>query len=71
MTELLMKIFMNDRYWKNKLDKLQALMLGAEFKYKKAARLHRECADLHFEYKLARLNFEKAWKQYKDKMGWL
>lgn len=70
MTELLMRVFNRKEYWKRKVAEMHDLMLGAEFRYKKASKGHRKCADLHFEYKLARLNLEKAWQKYSKARGY-
>ena len=70
MTELLMKVFNRKEYWKRKVAELHDILLGAEFRYKKAVRWHKKCSDLAFEYKLARLNLEKAWAEYTKARGY-
>lgn len=70
MTELFMKVFMRKEYWKRKVEELHNIMMGAEFRYKKAVKDHRKCSHLNFEYKLARLNFEKAFQEYQKARGY-
>ncbi len=70
MTELLMRIFNKKEYWNKKVTEMYNIMRGAEFRYNQAVKNHRKRADLHFEYKLARLNLEKAWQQYSKARGY-
>ena len=70
MTELLMKVFNKKEYLRRKAQEMYDIMVGAEFRWRKAIRLHQKSADLSFEYKLARLNFEKAFQQYQKARGY-
>lgn len=70
MTELLLRVFNKKEYWKREMNKLHDIMVGAEFRWRKAIRWHEKSADLSFEYKLARLNFEKAFQQYQKARGY-
>ena len=69
MTELLLKVFNKKEYWRRKAQEMHNIMVGAEFRWRKAIKLHRKSADLSFEYKLARLNFEKAAKEHREALG--
>ena len=60
MTELLLRVFNKRKYWEMKAQEMHNIMTGAEFRWRKAIKWHEKSADLSFEYKLARLNFEKA-----------
>lgn len=71
MTELFLKVFRKKEYWKRKVEETHAIMLGAEFNWRKARRYHRRSSSLHIEYALARLNFEKACNEFHKAMGWL
>lgn len=69
MTELLLKVFNKKEYWRRKAQEMHDIMVGAEFRYNQAVKRHRKRSDLHFEYKLARLNFEKAAQKHREALG--
>lgn len=69
MTELFLRVFNKKEYWKRKVQEMYDIMQGAEFRYKRAVKGHRKRADLSSAYKLARLNFEKAWAEYQKVRG--
>ena len=66
MRNLFLKLFNKKAYYKKQAEELYDIMLGAEYMWKKARAYHRASKKLHSEYTLARVNFETAFKKYKE-----